>query len=198
MNLSPVKMIRVLIVDNYDSFTYNLLHLLQKIKPCCHYSLLRHHDKALFHEDYSRLVISPGPMGPKDTGLLKSLFDQVIVPKAIPCLGICLGMQFIGWYFGHRVVASSNPVHGLVDVIQHKGQGLFKGIPRDFDGARYNSLEVLDREDSELEVLARNSDGRIMALHHQVLPFAGVQFHPESFLTEFSVEIIKNWFDDYV
>jgi anthranilate synthase/aminodeoxychorismate synthase-like glutamine amidotransferase len=190
---------KICIFDNYDSFTYNLHHLLAGVRKKADFIIVRNKNRQVLDVDFDALIISPGPMGPVQTGCLRELFEKRIIPGRIPTLGICLGMQFLGHYFHGRVTESAHPVHGRVVTVQHQGEDLFKGIKKKMRVMRYNSLEVRDPDPGKIRVLAREvGSGMIMALRHRDLPFAGVQFHPESFLTRYSRTLIRNFFTLYV
>ena len=189
----------ILLIDNYDSFTYNLKSLIERSVPGYSISVKRNQDKTITELDFDMLVVSPGPMTWKQTGVLKYLFLTRIIPDRIPFLGICLGMQFLAGFYGLNVDKVKNPVHGSQSVIIHSGDRLFKGIPSEFKAARYNSLGLYKTDSEDLEFIAFEKDsGSVMALKHRTLPFAGLQFHPESFLTEHGEKIIKNFIDIYV
>lgn len=190
---------KICIFDNYDSFTHNLHHLLCKVNREAEYHIIRNNDRAVFDLDFHVLVISPGPMGPEQTGCLKELFYTRIIPERIPVFGVCLGMQFLASLFGGRVVKSSRPVHGRTVTLVHRGEDIFSGIKDKIQVMRYNSLEVLCVNNEVMGVMAReDKTGMIMAIRHRGLPFAGVQFHPESFLTRYSFKLIQNFFKQYV
>ena len=190
---------KICIFDNYDSFTYNLYHLLHEVNVKAEYTIIRNRDRTVFDLDFDVLFISPGPMGPDQTGLLRELFITRIIPERIPAFGICLGMQFLASFFGGNIVKSSFPVHGRTVNVIHQGDDLFKGINKTFKAARYNSLEVITINHEVMRVLGREEEtGMIMALSHKILPLAGVQFHPESFLARFSFKLIRNFFKLYV
>ena len=194
----------ILIIDNYDSFTRNLLHLLVKVRPDYKFTILRNRDKSIFKHHWDALVISPGPKGPSDTGLLKDFFEQIVIPEKKPVLGVCLGMQFLGWYYGLTVCPSYDARHGRTVSITTENNDLFKGINRNIKVVRYNSLAIKEtKEEIEnsypFEVTAMQSeDTMIMALKHKDLPFTAVQFHPESFLTEKAEQMIENFFKVYL
>jgi anthranilate synthase/aminodeoxychorismate synthase-like glutamine amidotransferase len=189
----------ILIIDNYDSFTFNLYHLLLKVRSTYRYTVKRNRDQSIFHTDCDALIISPGPMGPEQTGLLEKFFTTIVIPREIPVFGVCLGMQCIASFFGAVIEKSVNPVHGRRVVITHEGRDIFSDIKKTFFGMRYNSLEVKNPPVDEFVVLARQkTNAMIMALRHRLFPFAGVQFHPESFLTEYSYKLIENFFLLYV
>lgn len=192
---------RILLFDNYDSFTYNLYNQLKMVRPDYEITVLRSRDKAVLVAEFDILVISPGPMTPEDVGVLPELFTNKIIPERIPVLGICLGLQFLAHYFGVQVGRSKQPLHGTAVAVEHQNQDLFQNIPSPFQVARYNSLEVqIDAlSGSVLEILAiESTTSAVMGLKHKNLPFAGVQFHPESFLTEHGNSLIDNFFRIYV
>jgi anthranilate synthase/aminodeoxychorismate synthase-like glutamine amidotransferase len=191
---------RVLIFDNYDSFTYNLYNLIKSTRSEYDYFILRNKDEKIFTTDFDVLVISPGPMRPANTGLLKELFQKIIIPNEIPVFGVCLGMQFIAEYFGENIVDSPNPLHGIRVPVLHHSTDIFHGIKSPLQTARYNSLEVNPNiKSKDLKILAKEDQTEsIMALKHINLPFVGVQFHPESFLTINGSQIIDNFFKEYV
>lgn len=179
------------VIDNYDSFTYNLVQMFMV------YDLrIRVHraDRITIEEmekgkpDY--LLISPGPKDPARAGisvpLIKTFKDRV------PILGVCLGMQCINEAFGGRTVRSPSPMHGKTSLIRHNRSGIFEGIPDSFSAARYHSL-ICELISDELIITARSDDGLIMGLSHPSLPLHGVQFHPESFLTEYGFLLIENF-----
>lgn len=179
----------LLLVDNYDSFTYNLVQYFQM----CEVSVqVVRNDDPLPSFDPSHLVIGPGPGTPSNSGISNSLLARY--HGKIPILGVCLGHQCIGEFFGGRVVHAKAPIHGKTSSIRHSGTGLFKQIPQDFLATRYHSL-IVERSSlpAVLEITASTSDGEIMALRHKDYPTEGVQFHPESIATENGLAIIKNF-----
>jgi len=189
----------ILLLDNYDSFTYNLKALIKRSVPGSEITVKRNSDPKIFSEKYDVLIISPGPMTWNETGLLKELFEKKILKEKIPVLGICLGMQFIAGYFGADTGRMNNPLHGGQTIIRHTGDQLFEGIPEKFSAARYNSLGLYEEESEYLVFIAfeENSDA-VMALRHKYLPVAGLQFHPESFMTVHGEKLIKNFWRHYV
>lgn len=182
---------RLILIDNYDSFTYNLVQLFYEFD--LEVLVYRHDEITLralenLHPDW--LCISPGPKAPRDAGISKAVIAH-FGPR-IPTLGVCLGMQALNEVFGGQTVLAPVPVHGKRYQVFHAGQGLFAGLPSPFWAARYHSLMVAPGSD-ELTVTARASDGVIMGLSHRHYPLHGVQFHPESFLTEYGKELAANF-----
>lgn len=181
----------LLVIDNYDSFTYNLVQMFMpyplniKVYRCDKLSLAQ---AGRLSPDY--LLISPGPKDPAHSGISKQLIQACY--KRIPVLGVCLGMQCINEVFGGITTRAPAPMHGKTSDIRHDGSGLFAGIPSPFTVARYHSLmAVFDA--GELIVTARSDDGVVMALQHRCYPLHGVQFHPESFLTRWGEVLINNF-----
>jgi anthranilate synthase/aminodeoxychorismate synthase-like glutamine amidotransferase len=189
-----MKQRSVLLIDNYDSFTFNLVQRLGELGA--HVEVIR--NDALGVEEIlarkpERLVLSPGPCTPNEAGVCLELIKRA-APLRIPLLGVCLGHQSIGQAFGGRVVRAPEPVHGKDDEIVHDGSTLFRGAPRKLRAGRYHSLVVEERSlPRELKVSARNRQGIIMALRHLRLPVFGVQFHPESILTPDGQTILGNF-----
>ena len=183
---------KVLLLDNYDSFTYNLYdYLLQTGVECDVYR-----NDALSLEgfeslDFQAIVLSPGPKRPADAGLMLPLIARSY--QKVPILGICLGHQALGETFGARVVKARLPMHGKTSVIQHREHPLFEGIPEFFEVMRYHSLVLESLEGTPLRSIAQSATGEIMALEHTALPLLGVQFHPESILTAYGLQLLKNW-----
>jgi anthranilate synthase component II len=187
----------VLVVDNYDSFTYNLTQLLMtSVAKTTNVVVVRNdtHDvDALLAMKPWRVVISPGPGAPSHAGVS----NEVIARCDVPLLGVCLGHQCIASVFGARVLRGSEPVHGKPSEIYHNGSGIFAGIPSPFIAGRYHSLVVNELSVPEcLEVTARTEEGVVMALQHKTRPIMGVQFHPESVLTPSGTNIIRNFLRD--
>ncbi len=182
---------RILVVDNYDSFTFNLVQAFGKAGG----ELLVYRNDAITLEEAEsvapdRIVISPGPKGPKDAGISGSIIE-VFGPR-IPLLGVCLGMQCINEVFGGKTVRAPVCVHGKTSRIFHSGTGLFQGLPNPFDGARYHSL-IADSVPECLVLEAWTEDGIPMGIRHRTYPIAGVQFHPESFLTSHGETLLRNF-----
>jgi anthranilate synthase component 2 len=193
---------KVLIVDNYDSFTYNLYQLvgeiLEKENKNFRLDVFRNNEittSEIEKAGYEKIIISPGPGDPSDKNYFGICGDVLIsLGKTIPVLGICLGMQGLGYYYGAKVSAASKVMHGKTSIINHSGKGLFQNLPQDLEVMRYHSL-IVERRDlpNDLEILATSEDGEIMGLQHKKYPVSGVQFHPESFATEGGKQIIKNF-----
>jgi anthranilate synthase component II len=183
----------ILLIDNYDSFTYNLAHLFGELGA----EVEVHRNDAIDADEAERLepshlVVSPGPGRPADAGATPEIVRR-LAPR-IPTLGVCLGHQAIVEVFGGEVAAAKTLVHGKASVINHDGRGLFEGLPQDFLAGRYHSLAATAIPD-ELEVSARCGDGEVMAVRHRELPVDGVQFHPESVLTPLGPELAQNFLE---
>lgn len=179
----------VLIVDNYDSFTYNLYHLLQRFEPTIS---VRRNDAVEPAEIVALspdlVVVSPGPKNPSESGNTKRIIAELWRDK--PIFGVCLGMQAINEVFGGSTVHAPVPVHGKTSLIYHDGEAIFADVPSPFRAARYHSLVSSEIPDC-LKVIAATADGIPMALIHRELPVCGVQYHPESFLTEYGYEVVR-------
>lgn len=185
------KKSNVLLIDNYDSFTYNLYDYFLQLETNCR--VLRNDELSLsaFQQlDFDVLVLSPGPQQPKDAGLLMPLVDFFKDKK--PILGICLGHQAIGEHFGATLKKATLPVHGKTSTLQHEEHPLFEGLPTSFEVMRYHSLILEDLESTPLEIIGQTPEGEVMAVAHRSLPILGVQFHPESILTEYGLELLAN------
>ncbi len=183
----------ILLLDNYDSFTYNVYQLLSELRA--EVEVIRH-DKITVDEirrkGYEAMVISPGPGVPKDAGISEEAVREL--GKDLPILGICLGHQAIGEVYGGKVVRAGEIVHGKPSPIHHNGKGLYEGLPQDTPVARYHSL-IVERESLPdcLEVTSELSDGIIMGLRHREYPVEGIQFHPESILTPEGHRMLQNF-----
>ena len=186
---------RILLIDNYDSFTWNLVHLIGGLGAEVD---VRRNDALSVEEaladDHDAIVLSPGPCTPNEAGICLDLVREGAAAK--PIFGVCLGLQAIGQAFGGDVVRAPLPMHGKVSEIEHKARGLFRGINGPLQATRYHSL-VVARETcpAELEIEATSGDGLIMALSHRTLPVHGVQFHPESIASEHGATILRNFLD---
>jgi anthranilate synthase/aminodeoxychorismate synthase-like glutamine amidotransferase len=186
----------ILVLDNYDSFTYNLVQYLGELGA--EVSVVRN-DVATIDQISAarpeRIVISPGPGRPEDAGVTMDVIKRL--GGQTPIFGVCLGHQAIGAVFGGSVVRASVPMHGKTSTIEHNGRGVFSGLTAPFLASRYHSLVVADSGfPAELEVTARTQeDGTIMGLRHRTLPIHGVQFHPESILTGEGRKILRNFLE---
>ncbi len=188
----------IILIDNYDSFTYNLVHYFQEIGEDV--TVYRNDEKGsdfLIKANPKFFVISPGPSSPKNAGICLELIKKNSeLKKPIPTLGVCLGHQVIAEVFDSKVVQSGEPVHGKVSLINHNGRGLFKNLKNPLKATRYHSLIVDNKSISQnFKVTAKTEDGVIMGIQHTSLPFYGVQFHPESIATEYGHQILKNFVD---
>ncbi|MEY4582367.1 MAG: hypothetical protein RL701_7070 [Pseudomonadota bacterium] len=183
----------ILVIDNYDSFTYNLVQYLGELGARVE---VHRNDQisaaAVLARKPEAVLISPGPGNPDEAGVTLELLTQF--SAALPILGVCLGHQAIGQAFGGRVVSAARLMHGRTSPIHHKGSGVFSGLPTPFTATRYHSL-IVERASlgPELEITAWTDEDEIMGLRHKRLPIEGVQFHPESFLTEHGHAMLENF-----
>ena len=184
----------LLLIDNYDSFTYNLMHYFGEIGEDV---VVKRNDEITPQDAFSMkpdgIVLSPGPCDPDQAGICLALIEAVKDTKT-PLFGVCLGHQSIGQAFGGRVVRCHEIVHGKLGEIHHGSEGVFSGLPSPFAATRYHSL-IVERDSlpPDLRVTAELSDGTIMGLKHAVLPIEGVQFHPESIASEHGHQMLKNF-----
>jgi anthranilate synthase/aminodeoxychorismate synthase-like glutamine amidotransferase len=182
----------VLLLDNYDSFTYNLYDYVRQAGAECVVVRNDASDLLAFSpDDFDAVVLSPGPGRPEEAGLMPDLLAAW--HRHLPILGVCLGHQAIGAFWGAKVVRAPVPMHGKTSRIQHNQHPIFTGTPRHFRVMRYHSLAVTGWERTPLRPLAWSDDGVLMAMEHHSLPIVGVQFHPESALTEYGLTLIRNW-----
>ena len=184
---------KILLIDNYDSFTYNLFHYISKIKK--NVEVIRNDkidSKTVFRKKYDKIVISPGPGNPNQAGNCLKIVKDVY--KKIPILGVCLGHQIIGQVFGGKIINAKNLMHGKTSKIQHYKKGLFKDINNNFEATRYHSL-VVDRNTlpKNLLITAETKNKTIMGLMHKEFDIHGFQFHPESISTKVGMKLIKNF-----
>ena len=186
----------VLVIDNYDSFVYNLVQYLGELgaEP-----LVYRHDEATLEQmvalEPAAVLVSPGPGRPEDAGVSNAAISE-FGGRGVPVLGVCLGHQCIGQLYGGRVVRAGQVMHGKTSPIRHSGAGLFEGLPSPFEATRYHSL-IVERDSVPecLEITAETDDGVIMGLRHRELPVEGVQFHPESILTDGGHRLLQNFLD---
>jgi anthranilate synthase/aminodeoxychorismate synthase-like glutamine amidotransferase len=186
--------VKVLLIDNYDSFTYNLAQYLGELG---HAPLVRRNDEITLGEVEAlapeRIVISPGPGRPEDAGISVEVIRRIGL--RIPVFGVCLGHQAIGHAFGGEVARAPVLMHGKVSKVQHDGKGVFAGVSQPFVAGRYHSLVVNEPAPTVLEISARTEDGVVMGLRHREWPVHGVQFHPESVLTGEGRKILRNFLE---
>jgi anthranilate synthase component 2 len=183
----------ILVIDNYDSFTYNLVHYLNELGA----ETLVYRNDALTVQEALGLkpqgvLLSPGPCTPNEAGICLGLIGGA--PEDLPILGVCLGHQAIGQAYGGEVVRAKALMHGKTSLIHHEGKGIFAGMPNPFTATRYHSLSVAkDSLPAELEITAWTEDGEIMGFQHRTRPIHGVQFHPESIATEGGHHLLANF-----
>ncbi len=188
-------MTRVTLIDNYDSFTFNLFHDLGRLGADV--TVVRNDEittEALIASEPDAIVLSPGPCTPNEAGICLDVLKKA--GNKIPIFGVCLGMQAMGQAFGGDVVRAPLPMHGKISEIHHQGKTIFRGINNSFKATRYHSL-IVDRDTCPdvLDVVAETKDGLIMGLSHKKFPVHGVQFHPESISSEFGHAILKNFLE---
>ena len=184
---------KIILIDNYDSFTFNLYHYLSSLKV--NVDVIRNDQitpKGILKKRYDKIVISPGPGNPNQSGnclkIVKSLY------KKIPILGVCLGHQIIGQIFGSKIVQARKLMHGKTSKIISKKTGVLKNLPKTFEATRYHSL-IIDKKSlsKDLEITAETTEGLIMGIRHKIYDVHGVQFHPESIKTKMGIKILKNF-----
>ena len=184
---------KILLIDNYDSFTFNLYHYLSSLKTKV--EVIRNDkitSKEIIKKKYDKIVISPGPGNPNQSGncldILKNLY------KDVPFLGVCLGHQIIGQVFGSKIIKTEKLMHGKTSKIKSKKIGILKNLPKTFEATRYHSL-IIDKKSlsADLEITAETNDGLIMGIQHKKYNIHGVQFHPESIKTILGIKILKNF-----
>jgi len=183
----------VVVVDNYDSFTYNLVQYLLSLGATCD---VRLNDRTTSAEievaKPNGILLSPGPGTPDDAGVTLDVIRNL--SGKVPIFGVCLGHQSIGQAYGGNVIRAPRLMHGKTSPIEHDGKSLFAGLPSPFEATRYHSLIVEESSlPATLEVSARTAEGEIMGLRHKSLPVEGVQFHPESILTDHGLKMVENW-----
>lgn len=185
----------ILVIDNYDSFTYNLVQVMGEMGAELH---VERNDQISLDEiramQPSHIVISPGPGEPDDSGVSLDVLREM--GTTTPILGVCLGHQCIGQVYGGVVSRAPRLMHGKTSMVYHEGEGIFEGLPNPFEATRYHSLIVLEETVPDcLTVTARTEDGLIMGVQHKQLPVYGVQFHPESILTAHGPRLLKNFLE---
>lgn len=188
-----MKGMKILVIDNYDSFTYNLVYIIRQLGYGSQMHIVRNDKIGLdVVNDFDKILLSPGPGIPSEAGIMPELLKQYSSTKDI--LGVCLGHQAIGEAFGSGLTNLSEVVHGLASEVTVQEDLLFQGLPTKFNVGRYHSW-VIDEQTlpSCLQITARTPDGQIMAVRHESYQVRGVQFHPESILTEYGEEMMRNW-----
>ena len=186
-------MIKILLIDNYDSFTFNLYHYLSSLKT--NVEVIRNDkitSKEILKKKYDKIVISPGPGNPNQSGNCLKIVNSLY--KKIPILGVCLGHQIIGQVFGSKIIQAKKLMHGKTSNIISKKTGILKNLPKNFKATRYHSL-IIDKKtlSKDLEITANTKDGIIMGVQHKKYNVHGVQFHPESIKTKLGIKILKNF-----
>jgi len=184
---------KILLIDNYDSFTYNLYHYLSSLK--CKIEVYRNDQieiNKIKKNKYNKIVISPGPGNPNQAGNCLKIVKYFY--KTMPIMGVCLGHQIIGQIFGSKIIGAKKLMHGKTSIIKHNGKGIFKGIKKVISATRYHSL-IIDRKTlgKDLIVTAETNDKIIMGIMHKKYNIHGVQFHPESFKTPDGIKLLKNF-----
>ncbi len=186
----------ILLIDNFDSFTYNLVDYFEQLGVTCEVARNTCPLERLVKKDYKAVVLSPGPGKPEHAGVMLEVIQWYL--DKLPILGVCLGCQAIGQHFGAKVVKAQRPMHGKVSKIEcRKNAVLFTGLPTELSVVRYHSL-VLDQVPDTLDVTAIAPNGEIMALQHKTQPISGLQFHPEAVLTENGLQMLENWVAYYM
>ena len=184
---------KIILIDNYDSFTFNLYHYISSLKV--NVDVIRNdkiNSKEIVRKNYNKIVISPGPGNPNQSGncinILKTLHQE------LPFLGVCLGHQIIGQVFGSKIVQAKKLMHGKTSKIRSKKTGILKNLPKTFEATRYHSLIIEKKSLSkDLEITAETDDGMIMGIQHKKFNIHGVQFHPESIKTKLGIKILRNF-----
>lgn len=187
----------ILLIDNYDSFTYNLVQRLGEIDPGVDLEVVRN-DRITLDEIAakapSHLIISPGPCTPLEAGISNEVVARFA--PTIPTLGVCLGHQCVGHVFGGQIVRADRIMHGKISLIHHDGKGVYQGVANPFEATRYHSLVIKPGTiPEELEVVAWTEEGEIMGVRHKTYPLEGVQYHPESFLTIEGIKLLRNFLE---
>ena len=186
---------RIVVVDNYDSFTYNLVQYVESLGAICDVRLNdRTTAEAVASSDPAGILLSPGPGTPDDAGITLEVIEKL--SGRVPILGVCLGHQSIGQAFGGNVIRAPRLMHGKTSLIDHDGSTIYAGLPCPFEATRYHSL-IIDEQSlpSCLEITARTQEGELMGVRHRELPVEGVQFHPESILTRHGMQLLRNWLE---
>jgi anthranilate synthase component 2 len=184
----------LLLIDNYDSFTYNLKDYFEQLKETV--IVIKNDEvtpQSLQNYNFNKVVISPGPNTPKESGNLMALISELYIQY--PILGVCLGHQALGEFFGAQLSHAIKPMHGKVSEIQCDSKGIYNNIPSTFKVCRYHSLVLNNLQNTRLAQTAYTSELECMSFEHQSLPIYGIQYHPEAILTENGLQVLKNWLD---
>ena len=185
----------IVLIDNYDSFTYNLVQRLGEIDPSLELFVARN-DRITPDEIAAmaptHIIISPGPCTPREAGISNAVVERFA--PTIPLLGVCLGHQCIGHTFGAEIVRADRIMHGKTSMIHHDGKGVYRGLSNPFEATRYHSLVIRPGTlPAEFDVVAQTDEGEIMGVRHKTYPLEGVQYHPESFLTDRGIDLLRNF-----
>jgi anthranilate synthase component 2 len=182
----------LLLIDNYDSFTYNLKDYFEQLGEEC--TVVRNDELTIDEIEkltFDKIVLSPGPERPEKAGILNAVIERFYTRH--PILGICLGHQALGEFFGMQLVKAKYPMHGKISIIKHNGDEVFDAMPKQFEVCRYHSLVLVQSQQSTIKAIATTNEGEIMAIKHSTLPIYGVQFHPEAILTQHGIPFLRNW-----
>ena len=187
---------KILLIDNYDSFTFNLYHYISSLKV--NVDVIRNdkiNSKEIVRKNYNKIVISPGPGNPNQSGNCINILNTL--HQELPFLGVCLGHQIIGQVFGSKIVQAKKLMHGKTSKIRSKKTGILKNLPKTFEATRYHSLIIEKKSLSKnLEITAETDDGIIMGIQHKKFNIHGVQFHPESIKTKLGIKILRNFINN--
>jgi len=180
----------LLMIDNYDSFTFNLVDYFKQLGQ--EITVIRNNTipNSIDWGKYSGVILSPGPGKPDEANYLLAYLS--VIPERTPILGICLGHQAIGMHYGAKLDAALKPMHGKLSTIEHDKHPLFQDLPKKYDVIRYHSLVINNLPDT-LETICHTEENEVMAIHHKSKPISGIQFHPESVLTEYGMKLLENW-----
>ncbi len=182
----------LLLIDNYDSFTYNLKDYFEQLGE--RVIVIKNDEvnaESIHHLNFNKIVLSPGPKTPKEAGNLMAIIETCY--QKYPILGICLGHQALGEFFGAKLQKAKVPKHGKVSAIEHNNLGIYNALPNPLNVCRYHSLILENIEHTPLQTTATSIENECMSFKHQTLPITGIQYHPEAILTEHGLDILRNW-----